>query len=532
MNLQPVSDHNPTSFVEKVPPPVKSIKGARHEQIKIPKPTNPSLQGKTITLGKLSDQTVKKTEQVSLSVFHHIKKYSGIFSDGFLDFLNYIGLGFIAKLVAVRLEGIGYVGTKNIESLSKHVITHLTGDEKIGEKFKTKGDVHSKIQYFIHKHKGIEGFQAKLEKANTLDLHRFKNLTYVDVLCTLDELDPADLKQIPYSDKITADVIKFLRPGDILFFQHREDNPDKTVRAIKMGQKVAQLWLKGELDPQSETHTHVAIYIGQGKFAEAVSSKTKEDVRIVSFDDYEKMQLKQGDGRSYRISRLQNTQIAKEAARLAKKYAEDKVPIKKGISLLKDIALLPNASRKEKIIELFKLGTENLVALAKKIKESRPINYLTTQLRYSIRKAFGSLFGNANFNSEARAHIWRQVVEMHNNRKLPLDKQGNRLEFFCSELVTECIQRANVKVLLPWISSKINEPIPTFTRNKKADIKNMDRWVAKMMKEHPHLLDKMLMQFHPQFVSPQKLRSLVESNPHLFKDVATIVPPKTTEPIS
>lgn len=529
-SLDPISGHHPVASVEMSVIQAKKTNAALTaftQQTLSPQRQSPAepLTDKQIKLDRLPGMTSIKTEQVTAPLLNKIKKYSGFLSDRALDFLNYIGLGFIIRRMAVKLEGVGYVESASMAQLSKHLIVHMTGDEKLSEKYKSSSVVQAKIQYFIKKHKGIQGLQTQLQNVDTLKQHKFKNITKVDVLCTLDQLDPNNLKQIPCSNSITEDIKKNLKPGDILFFQHREKKLAWSGVAIVNGQKLAQLWLRGELEPQSETYTHAAIYIGNGKFAEAVNSDKKEDVRIFSFDDDPKLMLKEGDERSYRVCRPQNHKIALRAARLAKQYADDKTQAKRAASVVQTLKGTGSTTVKEEIAKWFKRGEENLANLIDKFREGIPNDYLKTKLNYSLTKAATSVFGDADFRNKAKEQVWRQIIELKNKAEMP--RTGEEpTQFFCSEFVTECIQRGNVMQLLPWISKKIKEPIPKLTGNSMADKRITQKWVDRMMKEHPNLLDKLVMQFDPKYVSPQKLRSIIGSNPQLFKDVISIVPPK------
>ncbi|MBA3721313.1 MAG: hypothetical protein H0W88_02810 [Parachlamydiaceae bacterium] len=440
-------------------------------------PSEVKLSERKVSLNTLPGLTAIKAEQATVSIFNKIKKYTG----------------FSAKIyslfgAAVKIEGIGYVNKKE---LSQRVIYHLTGDKKISEEYKSNSIISQKIQHFVKKQGGIEGFQKAMTQIDTKTLHKFKNVTRMDLYLTLDHLDPNNIKQIEWSDHISDDIRKNLKPGDIMFFQHGETIPSFSSTLIIHGHRLAKLWLKGELEPYSETYTHTTIYVGDGKFAEAVPGDHKEDVRIFTMDAIEGLKLRQGDHRSYRICRPQNQELAKFAAEVSNKYAEDKLGIKKQVQ-------------------------KGMISASK----------LKTKLSYDKFKAARSLLGNAEYGKKAKRNAYKQVVELSNNAYVPKNRKGETRGFFCSQFVMECIQRGNVLQLMPEIARHTKIPIPRLTGNAKRDQEITKKWVDKMLKEQPDLLDKLLIKYDPNFVSPQKFRSIVGSNPQLFKDVISIIPPK------
>lgn len=387
----------------------------------------------------------------------------------------------------LHVDEIGYL---NRSELTHYVITHLTGQKDVAEKLKNYPIIQNKISHIILKH-GLHAVQALIEHLDKSRFHCIKYTSHLDILRALDHLDHIELPEIEWSTNILDDI-QHLQPGDLIFFQNIGSYTSPADICVMTGQKVAQLWIKGPLEFQAETFTHMAIYLGEGKFAEAQNTLSGEDVRILSFDD-PSMHLDAKSGWQYLISRPQDPQIASHAAAIALRYAEDKSAVKKSaLEEIKDPALS-----------------------------------LITKLRYSPRKAAQSLLGDSSFTLEAKKQTLAKLLQLSHDLDIPLDEHGSKQDFFCSFLVMDCLQRGNLLHLMEEIKNKVGEKFPKLTTDQVEENKKiMSQWALSVLNKHPDILDGLLIQFDPKYISPQKFRTIVGSHPHLFKDILRIVPQK------
>lgn len=476
----------------------KRIHSIQQERIKpADTETSPVLDPETVQTQ--DSRPLPVADKVNQSVSHILsttKEYSEI-------------VGLIYSLIgkSVYIEGKFY----NRTSLTKRVLTILT-NESIADQFKRSSAVSKLISFYMNKH-GINHFTEYLTKQvdkiqeGKLVVKISKSPTEIEVLRTLDHIDPSKIAQLEWSD--TKELEKYLRPGDIIFFQNKQLFTKRTsTRLIMRGQLLAKLWLEGKTEPFARTYTHVAIYIGNGKIAEAVPGEHGNDVRILPLSDRH-FKLNPGDERQYKICRPLDKKMAKKAARLASQYAEDKGEILDRLEIIK----------KKKLFEKDPLSIiPQLQAQCK------------TKAQYSRLKAAASLFGNANFSENVKKRVLHQILE--SSRQIPNPKNGKNEQqdsetFFCSHFVGECLQRGNALQLLPEIKRLIKDrkidEMPDI--NGPNGLKLARKWVKDTLKKCPDIWDNLKLKYDSEYLSPQKFRSIVSSNPDLFRDIYTIVPP-------
>ncbi len=124
----------------------------------------------------------------------------------------------------------------------------------------------------------------------------------------------------------SRDLKRRLLPGDIVFFKAgnesstledawRGEDGEEIDYAIMQAQSLSSFWGSNEVDAFN-AYVHTAIYIGEGKLLESVP-RTAKGVRVLSIDDPE-FSLTEGDSESYRIYRIQDSQLRKQVVKVAK----------------------------------------------------------------------------------------------------------------------------------------------------------------------------------------------------------------------
>ena len=383
------------------------------------------------------------------------------------------------------IQGLGLVDKA---LLAKKVITDLTGKMDLGDKFKSYKIIQNKICALIDKY-GAEAIEKQLLALAEGHLYDDKNVTELDLLRSLERLDLNAVPEIEWSDNI-VELTRHLQPGDIVFFQNIGSYTSLADLFVSNGQWFAKLWTEGSLDYLSETFTHVGIYLGNGQMAEAQRNQLGEDVRIISWDD-PYMRLQPGSGWQYVIYRPKNNEIAIHAANLARRFAEDKSLIKAAIEK-GQVELLPE---------------------------------LKTKFSYSQFAAVHAIFKSSLFSLEAKKRALAQLIQLYNNIETPLLKNWASQGFYCSFLVAECLQQGNILHLFNSLQDQVGR-LPRLKGEKPIEEeKIMTAWIDNALKEYPTLLDDLVMQFNPQYISPQKLWQFVQRS-DLFDKKLRIIPPK------
>ncbi len=108
------------------------------------------------------------------------------------------------------------------------------------------------------------------------------------------------------------ELTKKLRPGDLIFKKQHESNSHIVVTA----QKLLQPFIFGRKEREGYKYSHVALYIGDGKLAEAVPHYGGSEVRIVRLHD-PCFALDASSTTQYLISRPTDTSLGKVAAEVA-----------------------------------------------------------------------------------------------------------------------------------------------------------------------------------------------------------------------
>jgi hypothetical protein len=412
------------------------------------------------------------------------------------------------------------------KKLQKEMIFLLTGDEELAKRYSSSRKIRQKLEHIINKSVSSKGGPEQLlshlsEFAENKVLKIQDNAIQkkVEIFRGLDELDPNRLPVLQWNDETILSSIQEaphdiknpleLRKGDIIFFQNTGKLKGAIDKGIVGGQKLAQRWIKGKLDPVSETYTHVAIYIGNGKFAEATpGSEPGHDVRILDFNHFS-MKLKEGEGYEYRITRPKDPEMARRAAELAEKTAEYK------------------DSR----------TTESVLTTSQKGR-------FETQLKYDKPGAGGSLLGPSKFDNKAKKKAIVGGIISHQQQAgaphpVSLKKEsGKDRSFFCSYYVSYCLQAGNASVEMPEILEKLRSKGPKGVRfaqdlemflkldlSIKETVRALHRVSKNIVKAYPDILDSLTAKYDPKYMSPQRFRKMVSDNPDLYQDVMRIVPP-------
>jgi len=281
----------------------------------------------------------------------------------------------------------------------------------------------------------------------------------------LEDFKNRHLTIIPFDD---VAITHHLKPGDIFF----RKIPENETNLVVTGQRLFAPFLRNK-ERQGHTFSHVGIYIGNGKIAEAVPAEHGSDVRIISIHHPEFILSSKYQ---YLISRFKDEDLALSAAVIAAWIAKD------------DTYSDPHFEA----------------------------------VKYNKFEAGSSLCHPSNFGFFGRYRYLKQFID-DRVRDIPANILG-RKNFFCSYFAGYCYQVAESRTLIPSLLGKCNIPSQEntwlnrpFFRELWARIRRCQFW-NKMSKE-------IAFQFDAKRTSPHKLRNFMLQRPDLFRDLYLIKAP-------
>ncbi len=278
----------------------------------------------------------------------------------------------------------------------------------------------------------------------------------------LERFKTRSIEVLPYDP---VELEKRLKPGDIFFRKQHETNP----HLVTKGQRLTRPFIWGPVEREGFKYSHVAIYLGNGKIAEASPSPDKSEVRVIPLtDSHFALALQSKNG--YVIARPTDEKMGLEAARVAARVAT----------------------------------------------ELKPDGFQETTHKYTELHAGRSIYHPSFFGPFARHRYLEQYIDDHKNQ-LPKDFIGLK-DFFCSYFVGYCYQTAESRKIMPAILGNKHGPITGFTsigssifRDVWARVKRIQYW-KEMSKAVQYTYDA-------KWLTPQDFRNFNLNHPKLFKDV-------------
>lgn len=271
-------------------------------------------------------------------------------------------------------------------------------------------------------------------------------------------------------------VEDFLQPGDIIMSYYPESS-DAVALLIKAGQI-----LETPVSKNSVNYVHAAIYLGNGKIAEAIGDEKGVDLKINELKS-ERFKIKEGKCNEYRIFRSTNDTFRKETARLAQQLNRE---------------------------------------------EKSPGEVRGT---YSYQNAFFSILKRTHLSEEALIHYMKAAHFAHTG-EMPIDRHGPR-NFHCSYLVSWVLQGAESLEVIARINNTLEstEKIEFPDLSKMTNVRErgdaLEAWARKMVKTHEKKLrENLRLKNDAKTTTPQHLYKLFKDNPDLFEPVYRLIAPK------
>ncbi|MCE5293020.1 MAG: hypothetical protein LLF94_00215 [Chlamydiales bacterium] len=281
----------------------------------------------------------------------------------------------------------------------------------------------------------------------------------------VESVELAKVKAVPYiSEEVLRDK---LMPGDI-FLSYYPESTDAVAGVISLGEKLAkQVYVKGNKD--SHNFVHAALYLGDGRIAEAVS----DGVRINELSG-DRFKLKPGMKHGFLVIRPENAKLGAEAARIADELSAQ--------------------SPEEK-----------------------------TKHEYSIMQALGAVVSHGKLEKQGIKRYLMGACYQANNLQ-PTNKNGIR-SFFCSYFVGWAFQVGEATSVV----KKLNIEFPTIDKrlSHAEQGKAISKWATEVTNKHYKALQGAIhLQFDPKYSTPQHLYLYCLSHPELFSQEMLIVAPK------
>lgn len=280
-----------------------------------------------------------------------------------------------------------------------------------------------------------------------------------------EKLKERHLEVLPYDRSI---LMQKLKPGDIFFkkLPHDAEHP------VIFGQKLFQPLIIGEKERESYKYSHVAIYLGNGKVAEAVPDKHGSDVRIIDLAD------------------------PHFALEFPKQYL---------VARCSDEALAATA-----------------VAVAAKVADEVGENQGETSFKYTKFQALRSIWHPYFFGPLSRYRYMKQYIDDHKNQ-VPVDFIQPK-SFFCSYFVGYSYQTAESRSIMPDMLGETDAPLKMLTpignaisRGIWARLRRIQFWKG--------MSERIRLQFDAKRLTPQDFRNFMigeERGRNLFKDIYLI----------
>jgi hypothetical protein len=301
---------------------------------------------------------------------------------------------------------------------------------------------------------------------NTLISSKDGEEASVHVIERLEQFSEKDITVIPFSQSA---ILEHLQPGDIIFKKLEADQESIVI----FGQKLLVPFTPGKKEREGYNFSHVLIYLGDGKVAEAHDGDhmvRKVDISHLDFI------INPSSTREYRITRCKDTTLAHQAAQIAASMAKD--------------------------------PEEN---------QSNP-----KKLKYDRLLAVQSLFHTPVFGLFARYRYLKHYIDDRNNELSAGFFESK--SFFCSHLIPFCYQvaesRSTMNQLLP------REDLPSqghcrfgtaLRRGLWAHVRSWKLWNA--------MSENILFTIDAKRTTPHELRNFVVKKPDLFHDLYLIKAP-------
>lgn len=264
----------------------------------------------------------------------------------------------------------------------------------------------------------------------------------------------------------SQNLLKTLKPGDIFF----KKMPHDTKHIVVLGQWLIKPLLFGTTEREAYKYSHVAIYLGNGKIAEAVPDSGGCDVRIIDIHD-KRFSIEDCPNSQYLVSRFTDPTLASTAAKVAEKVAEQVIGCKK------------------------------------------------TTFRYTKIQAIRSVWHPSFFGPFARYRYLKQYIDDHRNE---LPKEFTALKsFFCSYFVAYSFQTAESRTVIPAILGTKDVPPKGFTAFGSAIFRGI--WARiRRYQTWEEMGQRIQLKFDAKRLTPQDFRNFIVGHRKLFQDVCVI----------
>jgi len=272
-----------------------------------------------------------------------------------------------------------------------------------------------------------------------------------------------------------------LRPGDVIFKKIDEANS----HIVVTGQWLFQPFISGKKEREAYKYSHVALYIGDGKIAEAVPHAGGSEVRILKLDD-PRFALDTNCKNEYLVARPKDASLGLEAAEVAARVAQEAAPV------------------------------------SEEFQRETPFKYNKIQ-------AIRSIWHSASFGPFARYRYLKQYIDDH-RKQLPRDFLGLK-SFFCSYFVGYAYQTAESRRIMPKLLGRQDGPPLGITRFDTAVFRGL--WARlRRFQVWGQMSRHVQMQFDAKRMTPQDLRNFMVRNRNLFEDQFLISRAKPSSPLS
>lgn len=335
--------------------------------------------------------------------------------------------------------------SKSIQRIAKEILNPLLGRATSVEKIATLFNDVQTSEYISSIHEAQDD-QTKLQLTE-------KKFT---------DLKSRNIALLPYDPQ---ELQKRLKPGDIFFKKQDELNH----HIVVLGQKIIQPLLSGIKEREAYKYSHVAIYLGEGKIAEAAPHDEGCEVRVLNLSD-SRFALDKESKNSYLITRSTDAALAKEAAEIAGAVACEAGP---------------NLARE-------------------------------TPFKYTKLQALRSIWHSASFGPFARYRYLKQYIDDH-RKQLPRDFIDLK-SFFCSYFVGFAFQTAESRRIMPKLLGENDSPIKGITvfdtavfRGLWARVRRIEFW--------RHMSELVQYKFDAKRMTPQDFRNFIVNHPDLFVDL-------------
>ncbi len=283
----------------------------------------------------------------------------------------------------------------------------------------------------------------------------------------LDTIKNRKLTVLKASDPSFIDKLK---PGDLVF----KKVPDNVSNIVVTAQKIFRGITRAPFrDRESYKYSHVAIYLGNGQVAEAMTVPNgRVQLRRINMLDPEFMDT--SSGMQFLITRPKDQELAKEAVEHAKNISCDCTAEPLG----------PNAGKKH-------------------------------PHKYAFLNALRSLWHSSSFGHFAKQRYLKAYFDAK-NKEAPLSFVFFK-DFFCSNFVTYCFQAAESQKVVPEVLGKDAELPKADTLLGKALVRTI--WSRINTWRYSRALgEKVQFQYDAKWITPQDLRHFIVGNPKLFTD--------------